>query len=128
MVARMKKKAPGSTTLTLLGHCPSKKNAWKRGKNGVYLDNKVSAQIEWLTLQAAEQWSGRALVEHPNMRLRFYVRDKRQDRDNLMVTVMDCLQKAGVIRNDNTARCNGTILLEPSVMDKDERVVIEVMT
>jgi hypothetical protein len=43
-------------TLVLHGHCPSKKNLWKRGKGGrTYIDSATQALIDALTVQARAQ-------------------------------------------------------------------------
>ena len=59
------------------------------------------------------------------MCVQFFARDRRRDRDNMFTTVLDCLCEAGVMVNDNIAQANGTVVLLPAVIDKDERVVIE---
>jgi Holliday junction resolvase RusA-like endonuclease len=113
-------------TLVLYGHCPSKKNLWKRGRGGrTYIDSDVKALIDALTKQARAQWKHEP-VTHPDMRVQFFARDRRRDRDNMLTTILDCLRDAGVIVNDNIAQANGTLVLLPAVIDKDERTVIEV--
>ena len=115
-----------TATLVLHGHCPSKKNLWKRGKGGrTYIDSETKALIDALTAQAQNQWIGEP-VTHPDMRVQFFARDRRRDRDNMLTTLLDCLRDAGVIVNDNIAQANGTLVLLPAMIDKDERTVIEV--
>lgn len=60
------------------------------------------------------------------MSIQFFTRDRRRDRDNLLTTVLDCLREAGVIANDNIKSFNGSVILLPAVIDKVERVKIEV--
>lgn len=62
------------------------------------------------------------------MFVQFYIRDKWRDRDNMLTTLLDCLRDAGVIVNDNVAQCNGLLVVYPALVDKDERVTIEVVT
>ena len=113
-------------TLVLRGHCPSKKNLWRRGRGGrTYIDDKTADLIDALTVQARAQWKHEP-VTHPDVRVQFFARDRRRDRDNLLTTVLDCLREAGVIVNDNIKSFNGAVILLPAVVDKDERVVIEV--
>jgi Holliday junction resolvase RusA-like endonuclease len=113
-------------TIVLHGHCPSKKNLWKRGKGGrTYIDSDVKAVIDALTAQARAQWNHEP-VTHPQICVQFFARDRRRDRDNMFTTVLDCLREAGVIVNDNIAQFNGTLVLLPAVIDQNERVTIEV--
>jgi Holliday junction resolvase RusA-like endonuclease len=93
----------------LYGHCPSKKNLWKRGKGGrTYIDSETQALIDALTVQARAQWKHKQ-VTHPRMSIQFFARDGRRDRDNLLTTVLDCLREAGVIVNDNIKSFNAMI-------------------
>lgn len=120
---------PVDTLLILWGHCPSKKNLWRRGKAGVmYLDTEVKKQIEALTLQAMLKWGSehKGPVEHPDLTVTFIVSAQRQDQDGMYTTVLDCLQDAGVIVNDNIAHFNGRKILEPCQIyeQADERVEI----
>lgn len=118
---------PVSVLLLMHGHCPSKKNLWETGPNGqVFLNAEVKGQIENLTLQALLHWNNRPPVEHPEITIRLYVGAKRQDRDGMFTTLLDCLQDAGVLVNDNISRNNGRTILEPCVFVDvaDERVEI----
>jgi Holliday junction resolvase RusA-like endonuclease len=111
--------------ITLRGHTPSKKNLYRRSKNGrLFLNEEVKAQIDGLILQANSQWRAKPL-EHPDVSVTFFVRDARGDRDNKWATISDVLQVANVIVNDNVARFNGRLVIQPAVIDTEERVVIE---
>ena len=90
------------------------------------LPPEVKRQIEALTLQAMFQWKLGAPIEHPDLTVRFFVHHARRDRDGMFVTVLDCLQAAGVLVNDNLAHNNGRTVLEPCVFVEatDERVEI----
>ncbi len=94
----------------------------------MFLDAEVKARLDSLTVQARAQWGGRAPVEHPDMDITFYLTSGRPDRDNRLSAILDCLQDAGVLANDNVARCNGCILIKPAVIvsERKERVEIEV--
>lgn len=113
--------------IMLKGHTPSKKNLYRRSGDGrMFLDHKVKRQIDHLIAQASEQWCGSA-IEHPNVWVTFFVRDARGDRDNKWSTISDVLQKAGVIVNDNVARFNGRVVIQPAVIDAaEEGVVIDI--
>lgn len=142
---------PLDVTLVLYGHCPSKKNLWKRGGSGkMYLDTDVKHLIDGLTMQAVFHWPHLLPVEHPELTVRFFVAAKgtrtglrkhptdktkmievqlasgNRDRDGMLVTVLDCLQVAGVLANDDIERCNARMIIEPCefVNAADERVEI----
>lgn len=119
---------PINITLVLYGHCPSKKNLWRRGTAGkMFLDSDVKKQIDTLTTQALFQWKSLFPVEHPDITVKLYVNAARRDRDGLLTTILDCLQAAGVIVNDNLAHNNGRMVIEAAefVDINDERVEIQ---
>ncbi len=115
-------------TLTLEGNVPSKKNSYDRkaGGRGLFLPAKVTKAIDSLIVQAQSQWCGRKPIIHPNLNFRFYVKDGRADRDNKLGCLFDVLQKAGVLKTDSIAQCNGRLVIEPAQIDADERTVITI--
>lgn len=121
---------PIDVKLVLWGHCPSKKSNYRTTAGGKLItDSATKKQIEELTLQAMFQWAEvGGPVEHPEVTTTFYVAAKRQDEDGMYVTLMDVLQKAGVLVNDNIAHYNGRKIHEPCefVDVADERVEITV--
>ena len=54
------------------------------------------------------------------MRIQFFARDRRRDRDNILATILYCLRDAGVIVNDNIGQANGTLIQLPAVIDQSE--------
>jgi Holliday junction resolvase RusA-like endonuclease len=119
---------PIKVKLVLAGPCPAKKNLWKRGRSGhMFLDSTVKAQIDSLTIQARSQWKHGA-VESPTMEFRFFVAAARRDQDGMYTTILDCLQEAGVLVNDNIKRNNGRKILHPCefVPLNRERVEVEI--
>lgn len=144
---------PISMVITMHGHCPSKKNLWEKGgPGGMFLNKEVKAKIDTLTMQALFQWGLRGPVAHPELTIRFFVaapktrmssrsnpRDPsnpipfylvsdNRDQDGMYTTILDCLQAAGVIVNDNIRWNNGRKILEcvEFVPEADERVEITV--
>lgn len=117
---------PLSVLLTLHGHCPSKKNGWRMAGDRMVIPAEMKAQIEVLTMQALFQWGLRGPVNHPDVTVRFFVCAARQDEDGMWTTVLDCLQKAGVLVNDNIKHFNGWKHHAPCefVSEADERVEI----
>ena len=115
---------PINGRLVLYGHCPSKKNMWERREAGrMVLPKEVKEQIDTLTTQALFGWKYPGPVESPDITVRFFVAAKRQDQDGMYTTILDCLQAAGVLVNDNIAHNNGRKILEPCefVDASDER-------
>ena len=112
--------------IVLIGHCPSKKNLWRRGRGQkAYLDRSSQAEIDSLVLQARSAWK-RAPLSHPSLDVHIYTRSRRQDRDNIVTTMLDVLVKAGVLVGDNIARFNGMLRVHPAKVDPNERIVIEI--
>lgn len=110
----------GQHRLVLRGHVPSKKNLLRVANGHGYRDTKVVAEIEALRTYARIAWGLRRPLEHPKIEVRFFVKERRGDRDNMLTTILDCLTSAGVLVNDNIARCNGTITIRPAVVTADE--------
>ena len=111
-------------TIILEGHCPSKKNLYQRTKNGgLHLRRDTKAELNSLTYQALVQRPKAPLV-HPNMEVEFYVATQRGDRDGKLASLLDCLQQAEVIKNDNIFNFNGTITLLPAKVAVREKVII----
>lgn len=119
-------------TITLHGHCPAKKNNWKpRAGGGIRTDKDTANFIQDLIDQAWIEWRNLhagtgPMLEHPEMSVQFFVRFRGCDRDNKLSTILDVLQKAGVIRNDNIAHFNGELRLLPAVVATEEKTVIEI--
>ncbi len=119
---------PMKATLTLYGHCPSKKNLWERGTSGkMFLNSETKKQIDTLTTQALFQWKLHGPVEHPEITSTFFVCAQRQDEDGMYTTILDCLQAAGVLLNDNIAHNNGRKIHEPCVMVSPENERAEII-
>lgn len=112
-------------TLTLRGSIPCKKSKYRRSRRGLFLDRNTSDTIRGLILQVQAQWK-REPVEHPEVIVRFWWRSLRADRDGKLATILDVLQKARVIRNDNAAHFNGRLVLEPVRLDTEERAEVEI--
>lgn len=101
--------------LNLQGAIPSKKSLYLRRRGGgLYLDRKVKAQLDSIQAQMQAQWGGRTPAKHAPMQFRFTVTNINQDRDGILTTLLDLMQKAGVIERDSIAQCNGTIIILPA--------------
>lgn len=119
---------PLSVSLVLWGHCPSKKNGWRStGKGKLFIPAEMKAQIDILTTQALFQWRIGAPVQHPDVTARFFVSAARQDEDGMWTTILDCLQKAGVLVNDNIAHFNGRKVHEPCEFVEADKERVEIL-
>lgn len=92
--------------LTVEGKIPSKKNAWKRGGNKVFLDEKLSAQLEVLQYQLVSQRNklGLSIITGPvRITATFFIKGTSRscDLDNAYTTLQDLLEKARIIKNDS---------------------------
>lgn len=104
--------------LTLLGHVPSKKNRYRaNGKGGLFIDKRIAAQLVPLQLQAQGAWKHGPL-KNPGITVTFHTSNDAQDRDGMLVSLMDLLQDAGVLINDNIRVSNGPVLINPAVLCK----------
>ena len=112
-------------TLTLRGKIPCKKSKYRRGRSGLYLDKDTSNSIDSLILQARSQWK-REPIEHPHVVVRFWCTSFRADRDGQLATLLDVLQKAKVISNDNAAHFNGRLVIEPVHISNEPRTEVEI--
>jgi Holliday junction resolvase RusA-like endonuclease len=118
---------PVAATLILRGPCPSKKNLYRRSRDGrLFLNTEVKTRLDSLTIQARSQWNGHEPVKHPEMSVTFYFSSGRPDRDNRLSAILDCLQEAGVIFNDNAKQFNGRLVLQPAVFVSEGKEKVEV--
>lgn len=98
--------------LSLIGPFPSKKNAWRHAKAGrVYLPAQQQADIDALVIQAQSakrKIDRKFITELVGKRLKvmatFRVQNELKDLDNVFTTILDVLQKAGIIENDRLVR------------------------
>jgi len=117
----------GPRTIILEGTCPSKKNLYRRAKNGrMYLSADVKAQLDSLSWQALTQRPRHPLI-HPNMEVEFHVASERGDRDGKLASLLDCLQQAEIIKNDNIKQFNGTVTILPAKLAVREKVIIRIL-
>lgn len=89
---------------TITGTIPSKKNAWKRGKDRMFLDEGITAELQGLLFQLLSTRNRKGMREALQGPVRieavFQVPKARYDLDNAYTTLQDLLEKARVIAND----------------------------
>ena len=113
-------------TLTFPGHCPAKKSLYRRKKGGgLFLNSEVRQKIDRLEWLAREQWAPRPPLKFcEDIKGYFFVLHFKGDMDGKWATILDVLEKARVIRNDNMK-----VLAKASqeaYKDGPEKTVIEI--
>ena len=92
-------------SFTLDGEMPSKKNAWKGGRGRVYLPADLNRELDaflWQLKAVLVREKIRKPIEAPaEIFVCFYTCDAKRDTDNMLTTLQDLLQKAGMVKNDN---------------------------
>lgn len=115
--------------LRLTGPVPSKKNSYRRRKQGgLFLPDQVRADIDALIIQAQSQKHKQPLhLIKGASRLRLYLEMRAakpvQDLDNMHTTIQDVLQAAGVIENDRVIRA----YIVEEVIDEDLRMPVSIV-
>ena len=117
-----------TAVLTIKGFIPSKKNQYKAGRGRIYIPEDVKVRLLDIESQLRRQWHPRARVRHPNVLYRLVTHTDRQDKDNMVTTVLDCMKKAGVIVDDSIKEHNGWATTAPALLHggpvEDDRMFI----
>lgn len=128
-----KKEISGDAAKTIIlkaeGVVPSKKNAvrHKFGGGGFY-EKGMKREIDWLTMQFRMAYAPRDPLEGSLMvHTEIYRLPASKDNDNMHTTLLDCLQAAGVIKNDKMVRKGSYEGIPVNSVDKC-RVVIHICT
>ena len=91
--------------VTITGKCPAKSNSYriiKRGGHSSLAKSKVLKNYEnSFYLQLPPSQRGRNIQGFFEFYIDVYYPTKANDLDNCLKIVLDCLQKARVIKNDN---------------------------
>jgi Holliday junction resolvase RusA-like endonuclease len=112
--------------LRLHGHCPTKKNNYRRSKHGgMYKPKEINALLGPLQLQIQAAWKLPPL-NTAKLDMTFYVRDGRSDLDGKQTSIIDLLVNAGVIVNDSIAHIQH-IAAHAAITGGEESVEIRVV-
>ena len=85
--------------LTINGNIPSKKNRYQISRGRMYKPKEITDFEYSALMQLRGQYKKDPIETDVEVTMKFYLlRDK--DGDNLFTTIADCLQNAGVIKND----------------------------
>lgn len=115
--------------IRLKGIIPPKKSKYRlgidrrTGRARMFHSEHVKAQIDWLILQAKQQWK-HLPTRHPDMSFQFYLRSRRKDIDSLKTTLLDVFQKAGILVNDNVRHNNGRVETLPAIISEEEGALV----
>lgn len=91
-------------TFIVLGEIPVKKNNYRVSySGGVYTDRDVKDTIDDITNQLAyaRKRPKPSLDKEFEMKVDIFTSNPRKDLDGMVTTLLDCLQKAEIIKNDN---------------------------
>lgn len=112
---------PTATTIKIVGEIPPKKSLYKRRKGpGLYLDTKVQAMLDSIIMQMTMGWGGRPTVLSPEIDILFYFKNPSKDRDGALVSILDCLTKSCIIKDDSCRHFNGKVQILPAIIAQEE--------
>ena len=89
--------------IRLTGPIPSKKNLWKRGTKGLYIPADTQKELEALLWQFKKYRPKKPIEKQVTIKMAIYTKTMRQDAGNISETVLDLLQKSGILKNDRLA-------------------------
>jgi len=94
---------------------PPKKNRYRIGKKRLWHRPEIAAAINACTEEFRHKWSGRPPILDPvHAHVTIHKRKKLPDSINILETLYDCLEKAGVILNDSQIQgWSGWTLIKP---------------
>lgn len=102
----------------IFGQVPAKSNKYKVGKGKMYRDVSVGDYERAFILQC-QRYKGLMIDFEFKFVMTVYFKSKASDLDNAAKTILDCLQKAGAIKNDNLCM---VIKLEKRIDKKEPRI------
>lgn len=87
----------------IVGDIPAKKNNYRSSGGKFYIDKKANKGIYGILVQLASSRNRpKTPIVHPiRVVVEIYTPNMRRDLDNMITTLLDCMQKAGIIKNDN---------------------------
>ena len=85
--------------ITIYGQCPSKSNSYRIGYKGLYKTDKLKKYEKDFLLQLPKAKS--TIEGEFQIIILVYYDSRRPDIDNALKVILDCLQKAKYIKNDN---------------------------
>lgn len=108
---------------TILGEVPCIKSSTRRSRNGrLYYTSDVPRYYTSFALQVPK-YLKQNIKEDVELILTIFRKDRRKDPANIVDTILDAIQKTGIIANDRSVvKCS----YNATIIDKNSpRVVIE---
>lgn len=81
------------------GVCPSKSNSYRIGHNGMYKSKALTDYESKFFIQCKNR--NKMISTYFELDMQVYYPSERSDLDNSLKIVLDCMQKAKLIKNDN---------------------------
>lgn len=92
--------ASRTISFILFGEVPSKKNSWALGNGKIYTPNNIKRWVKdsiWLLKPVMRKH--KMITEKCQLEAQFYIKHDK-DIDNMLGSLMDLLQGAGLLKND----------------------------
>jgi Holliday junction resolvase RusA-like endonuclease len=109
---------------TIYGNVPSKSNCYKIGYKGLYKTAALKAYENSFYIQLSGNLRNKDITGYFEIVIDVYYPSGRADLDNSLKCVLDCLQKAKAIRNDN--KCV-KIIAQRFIDKKEPRIEFELI-
>lgn len=112
---------------TIYGNCPSKSNCYRVvtiGGHASLSKTKALREYEQQFYIQCDKYRNAGIEGYFELHVRVFYPSLRPDLDNSLKVILDCLQHAGAIRNDN--RCV-KIVAEKFVDKRQPRVEFEIV-
>lgn len=109
---------PTIQTEIIRGTCPSKSNCYRIGDKSLYKTAALTTYENNFYIQC-RVYRNANIAGYFELHVKVFYPNQRADLDNAMKIILDCLQKAKAIRNDN--RCI-KIVAEKFLDAKDPRI------
>lgn len=109
------------------GNCPSKSNCYKiirKGKNTSLAKKEILEKYENSFYIQCDKYRNKNISGYFELYLKVFYPSQRSDLDNSLKVVLDCLQKAKAISNDN--KCV-KIVAEKFLDKKDPRIEFSII-
>ncbi len=119
--------------LEFYGNIPSVKDRYlpvmRKGKPALTKDHKLRAQLDYILQQISREWWDLRLRDPTIVMQRFAPKkNKRRDRDQILVTLLDLLVKAGVLIDDSDLYNNGDWHILKTQIAEAQKVVLTLET